>query len=97
MGNRVSFQLTKFTNIDETLNEDSVSYGYRVYDDYGQTYSNVMSEEEIESFTPNKALDVICQLEGDFWISIEGKEGFYYNDQWISKEEYPEVFDKIQE
>jgi hypothetical protein len=40
MSNTISIQYTNFVNLDEKGNEESFSYGFRLYDNYEKVYSN---------------------------------------------------------
>lgn len=46
MGNNVYIQRTEFTNV-ATIREEP-SYGYRIYDDYDQTYCNTMAGADMQ-------------------------------------------------
>lgn len=83
MSNRVMFQMTKFVDLNENLIEGGENYGFRIADDYGQTYSNVLTKDEALSFSPEKALLVLLEQFDEFMNSVKGK-GFYFNDRWIS-------------
>ena len=40
MGNRIDVVYTKFTNLDDNGSELDSTYGFRIYDDYANVYSN---------------------------------------------------------
>ena len=44
MSNRITIQRTVFKN----FNTENETYGYRIYDDYGQSYSNIMDLDELK-------------------------------------------------
>jgi len=102
MSNRVHFNLTKFVELgfDENgdLREEDTDYGYRIFDDYGMTYNNFMTLEEVKEIDEKKALTIIHETSfgdsnNDFTISLE--HGFYFNGNWIAREDHEELFEKI--
>jgi len=46
MNNKICIQPCKF--IDRIASEDIISYGYRCYDDYGNSYNNLWSKKDIK-------------------------------------------------
>jgi hypothetical protein len=44
MSNKIVIQKTEFKNIPQ----GDILYGYRMYDDYDQTYGNIMEKEDME-------------------------------------------------
>jgi hypothetical protein len=64
MSNNVTIQPTKFVNIDpQTMMESEVSWGFRVYDDYDNIYTNFLSEEDFYSVVNNGLEEVISYIE----------------------------------
>jgi hypothetical protein len=106
MSNRVYFNLTKFVdlgfNAEGDLVEEDADYGYRIFDDYGKTYNNFLTEEEAKKISVEEALKIITETahsedpNGDFTISVE-EHGFYFNGDWIDwyEEENRELFSKF--
>lgn len=96
MSNCVCIQRTVFKNYP---NGDE-SYGYRMYDDHAQAYSNILSEKDME-LPPEKFLGEIkqwfSQAENDMfdyalergWIEIDGEDyELELNDnEWSLKKE----------
>ena len=93
MSNRVTIIATKFINLDEEIDTDEdgdkvgASFGYRVFDDMGMTYSNGLSEEE--ACLPDLELLVLicerfgCGQLGDFLeFVIKDKQGMEINGAW---------------
>ena len=102
MSNRISFNMTKFTElfIDENGNlvESDVDYGYRIFDDYGKTYNNMLTPEEVSKITPKEALKILYKTGtsedgNDFSVAIFN--GFLFNSEWIDREENLEMFESI--
>jgi hypothetical protein len=80
MSNRVTIQRTKFTNYDT----DEKSFGYRLYDDYGQSYSNIMDERELKS-SDEDFFNLVCDSAdevGDAMISHALEHGIYIDSNW---------------
>lgn len=48
MSNRVTLQRTVFQNVRQDGTEAEKSFGYRMYDDYGQTYDNTLEAEQVQ-------------------------------------------------
>ena len=92
MANRVTFQSTKFVNINEDLIESKPVYGYRVYDDYGQSYNNTLKKEDLIR-SPEDALKVIEDFFGnnEFYSVILEKGGFFFNGSWQELDEDGEI------
>lgn len=106
MANRVYFNLTKFVDLgfdsDGNLVEEAEDYGYRIFDDYGKTYNNFLTEEEAKQINVEEALKIISKTahsedpNGDFTLSVEDY-GFYFNGDWIdrSEEENRDMFERV--
>jgi hypothetical protein len=81
MSNRIYFEPTKFTNV----RHGGVSFGYRAYDDYGQSYDNtweVIPDDDIEFL--KKIIDCNDELVGamlDF--AQENQQGVYVSGNFI--------------
>jgi len=89
MSNRVTLQFTKFLNVDEqgkpTREE---SFGYRVFDDYGQSYNNTFEnmEEVAEKITKDTVLSVI-QSHPEFEdLDSDTCSGVFLNDTYIERD-----------
>lgn len=93
MSNRVTIQPTKFVNIRDGVESES-TLGVRVYDDYGNSYSNTW--DEIPK-TDMEILKKVCvEMEDDqtsAMIShvIEEERGLYIGDNWYEWDEIKEV------
>jgi hypothetical protein len=66
MGNRISVQYTKFTNLDDDGSEAKPMFGFRVYDDYASAYNNTYDsfdalEKEVNADT---VVAVVESIEG---------------------------------
>ena len=85
MSNRVNLTYTKFTNLDSKGNELYSSYGYRIYDDFGQDYNNCFDNiEELKSaINEDTILAYISDNHNDFLESVTEKEGLYFNGNWL--------------
>jgi hypothetical protein len=93
MSNRATLQPCKFVNISKDGEEEEVSYGFRLYDDYGQTYTNVIDEDEflkdIRKLEPVALIKKYFCLTGEDSVAdaiLDGvieKGGMYWNDSWI--------------
>jgi hypothetical protein len=84
MSSKVTFQITKFTNLYPDGTEGDVSYGYRVYDDYGVEYSNILEYQDVINMTPALALEnIFSHMQQDWSDPITNSGGFYFGDQWI--------------
>jgi hypothetical protein len=97
MSNRIFFQVTKFTDlsiVDGKLVETDVDYGYRLFDDYGKTYDNMLTEQEALALTPEKALKII---NGNEEFAVAVVSGFLFNGEWLSKEDNPDVWESLEE
>ena len=92
MSNRVALQFTKFSNLDEMGKVLEESFGYRIYDDYGQDYNNTYdSVEELNEHINIKTLQsFISENHEEFFESVRDK-GIYFNGGWIPVEDMPEV------
>lgn len=90
MSNRVTLQTTVFQN----YKEDTKSFGYRMYDDYGQTYCNTLEEKDLNK-TPLKFLAFIkdkLDEAGDAMMEHALEHGMYINGSWYENEEIVEKF-----
>jgi hypothetical protein len=98
MSSRVFFQVTKFTDLSivdgKLVESEDVDYGYRLFDDYGKTYDNMLTEKEALALTPEKALKIINENE-EFAVAVVS--GFLFNGEWLSKEDNPEVWESLED
>ena len=94
--------MTKFTELivdsDGNLVEGDVDYGYRIFDDYGKTYDNMIELEELAKITPKEALKILYNTstsvdQNDFSAAIFN--GFLFNGEWIDREENLEMFENV--
>ena len=90
MGNRVTIEATKF------VTKDGETYGFRMYDDYDQTYYN---NHEIDTLTLGDmdlldiALDNTDERMGEMFSFVKEEEkGIYINDTWY---DFDEIKDKL--
>lgn len=93
MSNRVSIQPTKFTNINNGVESD-ITYGVRVYDDYGNAYCNTwdsiplddmeLLKKVVEDMTDDNTVAML-----DFIVS-DGK-GLYIGSNWYEREEVASI------
>ena len=88
MSSIVTIQLCKFTNYPQV--EDSISYGYRCYDDYGATYNNIWEKEDIE-LSPIEILKKVYDekgynntLELMFDFIVENELGIFIGTDWLT-------------
>lgn len=84
MGNKlVTFQYTKFVNMDRDLKEEgSITYGYRMYEGEKCIYDNsAASPRTFFSIIPDDLPSVIEHIKtkhADFWEIIERDGAFMY-------------------
>ena len=91
MSNRICLEPTEFTDV----RSGSVSYGFRVFDDYGKGYSNLwesIPDDDLEVLA--KALevdddDVMTVLDA----VMEQKTGIYIGETYYPWEEISHLFD----
>ena len=87
MSNRVTFQVTKFVNLNEALKETSTAYGYRLFDDHEQSYDNSIEKSDLPT-TPEEALDIIEEVNADLYNFIcHDKGGFFFNESYVEVDE----------
>ena len=98
MSNNVSIYLTKFVDLDADGNEVDFSYGLRVADDYGSSYSNVWQKEQIVGASPRSIIELASNINEQSSEMIaharECHDGIFIGGEhftWdtISKEESP--------
>ena len=94
MSNRVSLDATKFVN----KNGDE-SYGYRMYDDYDQTYyncaeSNIMEMDDLEllEYAGKRADERAGEM---ISFCMEEEKGMYINDTWYDHDEIKDKLNSI--
>ena len=90
MSNRITVQFTKFIDIDETGEENTVPiFGYRVYDSYGKDYNNTFeSLEELNAeVSKDTLLDVVRSLEGFADVDEDTCDGIDFNDTFYDWDE----------
>lgn len=63
MGNRVTIYPTKFVDIDLDGNEGNVTFGLRVADDHGNSYSNLFDEDQIVGRTPKEIVELARSID----------------------------------
>jgi len=94
MSNRVTIQPTKFVNLVDG-NDSEVTYGVRVYDDYGNSYSNIWELSEL--MDDMEILKKVCSdmnhEETMAMISyvIEKEIGLYIGSNWYEWEEIKQI------
>lgn len=80
MSNKVNVQYTKFIDIDEEGKELSSTFGYRIYDDYGQEYLTMFgsTEDLKKKINPDTIFDVIENEHEEFYEAAM-TDGLYLN------------------
>lgn len=102
MSNRACIQPTKFVNIGGDEDENSVTLGVRVYDEYDSGYINTWNE------IPKEPKDILLKVlkevvgcEGgiaDILGFVNGQEiGLYIGDEWYPWEDVADVFAQVYE
>lgn len=92
MSNRVSFQFTRFQDLNTDLSplQDPPSYGYRIYDDYDEDYCNTLEPKDLARIDAKEAFRIIkCQDKG-YEIAVLGN-GFFFNDEWVEVDTYGNI------
>jgi len=86
MGNRITVQYTKFTNIDSKGNEETPMFGFRVYDDYASSYNNTYDtlEELKNEVNENTVVAIVESIES---FEDAGEYPIYLNDHLINGDE----------
>ena len=85
MSNRLCIQPTKFTNINNGV-EDEPTFGVRIFDDYGNSYTN--SWDSIPE-NPLDILKIVCKdMNDDNTMAMidnvqENELGLYVGDEWF--------------
>jgi hypothetical protein len=83
MSNKATIQRTIFFNVPK----GEKTYGYRIYDDYGQSYSNTMTEEDMELSPEDFLRKVVPHLDDTgssiFHVSFD-TGGIYIDDEWFT-------------
>ncbi|WP_182101606.1 hypothetical protein [Niallia taxi] len=80
----VDVQLTKFSNCDRYGNNSGdVTFGYRIYDEYGRDYNNFYSKGELNDFSIESLWETIKSEHRDFYDSIILDGGFNFNGDWV--------------
>jgi hypothetical protein len=78
--NRPCIQRTVFKN----YGSNDESYGYRIYDDHGQSYCNIMEEKDLKLSDPDflrkahETFDDVADSIFDFAL----ERGIYIDDNW---------------
>lgn len=86
MPNQVNLQVCKFVDY-YTNGTVKTFYGYRIFDDYEQDYSNIYDSlqhvlDEIGT-TPEKILQFIDKIFPVFLDTILHSRGLRYNGEWV--------------
>ena len=79
--NRAIIQRTTFTN--HPNNEKT--FGYCIYDDYGQSYNNVMDEQDMTLSPPSflaKAKETFDDVADSIFDGAVEHGGIYIDDDW---------------
>ena len=101
MSSIITIQPCKFTNYPQVITEpieDSISYGYRCYDDYGDTYNNLWEKEDM-NLSPLEILEKVCDdREGDgsvvglmFDFLVEEELGIFVGNDWLEWDQIKEI------
>lgn len=96
MSNRLYIVPTKFENIQEP-DEDSVSWGYIIYNDYWQNYNNTHTEAEAREPDPIKFLKMAYEdrwAEDFFDCICENEKSVQVGDYCIEWEEVSKVIEE---
>ena len=89
MSNRVYFQTTKFTDLNNSLKEVGECYGYRIYDDYESYYDSFIPTESLPR-TAKEAFELIKKHDS-LHEAVTLKGSFHFNDEYIELNEDDEV------
>jgi hypothetical protein len=85
MSNRVAIQICEFH--DHSLNGTLIDthYGYRIYDDYSQSYNNTFDgmQEVCDFLDPASILGWVEVNHPEFYESVLFKNGLYLCNDWI--------------
>ena len=89
MGNRVTIQRTVFKNYGKT----EETFGFRMYDDYGQSYSNCIPEEQLK-LPDEDFFNLVCDEYSDenssVMIDWVLEHGCYIDSTWYEAKELME-------
>ena len=94
MSNRLVIQPTKFTNINNGIEDTEVAYGVRVFDDYGCSYCN--SWDSIPE-NPLEILRKVCtDMNDENTMAMidnvqENELGLYIGDDWYEFEQVKHI------
>ena len=86
MSNRVTLQRTVFNN----YGTEEKTFGFRLYDDFGQTYGNMMAEKDLELKDEaffNKVCNENAGDNADVMIDWALEHGIYIDDNWYEGKE----------
>jgi len=86
MSNRVTLQSTTFQN--HPSKEET--HGYRMYDDYGQSYNNLLDKKQMEDMSDADLLHEAANSGDDVMdamIEHAIENGMFINDEWYDGEE----------
>lgn len=85
MSNRVGVQICKFVDYRLDGGPGDESWGYRIYDDYGQDYDNNYEsfEDVITDINEENILRFIENNHNDFHGTVVHKNGLYLCGSWV--------------
>jgi hypothetical protein len=99
MSSIVTIVPCKFTDYPQrnVLIEDSISYGYRIYDDYGSAYNDLWDRGDMD-LSSLEILEKVCgDREGDNTIDImfdflvENELGIFIGDDWLEWDQIEKI------
>jgi hypothetical protein len=102
MSSIITIQPCKFTNYPQhnvvtRLIEDGISYGYRIYDNYGSTYNNLWEKADM-NLSPLEVLKKVYDgSKGDdtvelmFDFLVENELGIFVGNDWLEWDQIKEI------
>lgn len=92
MSNRATLQRTIFVNHPS----GDKTYGYRIYDDYEQTYCNILSEDDLDmNISPSaflaKAKETFDNTSDSIFSGAIDHGGIYVDGDWFELTEEGEI------
>jgi hypothetical protein len=95
MSNTATIIKTKFTNLDEPESENSTSYGWRIFDNYGKGYANIFTLEELPEDDLEFLKFVVKNTDDDdggvLAGVIESETGIEVNGTWFDWDQIKEI------
>ena len=97
MSNRICMTKTVFQDINTNGSQGDISWGYRIHDDYGSTYNNMITQEQFNRMSAIEfaqyAFDNGDEVSGAmFEFLLEMEDSYMYvGDETISIKEIEDV------